>query len=58
MSDFTGATSPADELELTVLSAETREALARSALSNDRTVHEEAESIIKAHLSTTSPDGP
>lgn len=56
MSDFTGATSPADELELTVLSAETREALARSALRNDRTVHEEAEKIIKAHLSTTGPD--
>ena len=57
MSDFTGATSPADELELTVLSAETRGALERSALSNNRTVHEEAENIIKAHLSTTSPDG-
>ena len=56
MSDFTGAPPPADELELTALSAETREALARSALSNGRTVREEAENIIKEHLSSTDTD--
>lgn len=50
--DFEHSGSGGAELHLTDLHPETRQALATSASRNGRTVQEEAEFIIKTHLST------
>ena len=44
------------ELPLPALSTEIREALFHSAQRNGRTVHEEAEHIIKTHLAASGED--
>ena len=53
MSDPTTAQRDSHELTIELLSPETREALLRSARLSGRTVHEEAEHIIKSHLAAS-----
>ncbi len=56
MSDPTATQRDSHEMTIESLSPETREALLRSARLSGRTVHEEAEHIIKTHLAA-SRDG-
>jgi hypothetical protein len=53
MSDPTTAQRDSHELTIELLSSDTREALLRSARLSGRTVHEEAEHIIKSHLAAS-----
>jgi hypothetical protein len=57
MGGFPDTDSGEQELEIEALSPETREALSRSAQLNGRSVHEEAEHIIKNHLSALCGGG-
>ena len=50
MSSFTDTHAVGSYLDLPELSPETYAALAQSALRHGRTIHEEAEHIIKSHL--------
>jgi len=56
MSDLKEAQTASEELPLPGLSSDTREALFESARRNGRTVHEEAEHIIKTHLADSVDD--
>ncbi len=56
MSDPTTAQRDSHEMTIELLSPETREALLRSARLSGRTVHEEAEHIIKTHLAASGED--
>ena len=56
MSNSRNALSDAYNQELPLLSAETREALNEAARCNGRTVHEEAEHIIKTHVAASGED--
>lgn len=56
MSDPTTAQRDSHEMTIEMLSPETREALLRSARLSGRTVHEEAEHIIKTHLAASGED--
>jgi hypothetical protein len=53
MSSSSHSQSIGEELPLPYLSPETSEALTESARRNGRTVHEEAEHIIKTHLAAS-----
>jgi hypothetical protein len=53
MSDPTDASRNTQELAIDTLSLETREALLNSALRNGRSLHEEAEHIIRTHLAAS-----
>lgn len=53
MSSSSNSQSIGEELPIPYLSPETSEALAESARRNGRTVHEEAEHIIKTHLAAS-----
>jgi hypothetical protein len=57
MSDPTAAQRDSHELAIELLSPETCEALLRSARLSGRTVHEEAEHIIKTHIAASSHGG-
>jgi hypothetical protein len=50
MSDFNDPLSGNEHLPLPTLSPDTHEALSESARRNGRTIHEEAEHIIRTHL--------
>jgi hypothetical protein len=52
MSDTSHPQSGGEHFQIPPLSLPTHEALAESALSNGRTIHEEAEQILKAHLAS------
>ena len=54
MSELTSPLSGSEDLHSEPLSPETHEALTESARSNGRTVHEEAEHIIKSHLAASA----
>lgn len=56
MSDFTSPQPGSEDLHIAELSPETHEALAESGRDNGRTVHEEAEHIIKTHLAASGED--
>lgn len=56
MSDLEASHKSHEDLSLPDLSAEVREALSQSAHRNGRTVHEEAEHIIKTHLAASRED--
>jgi hypothetical protein len=56
MSDFLDSQRGLQNLPLPHLSPETHEALSDSARRNGRTVHEEAELIIKTHLAASGED--
>jgi len=56
MSDFIDQQAGLQHLPLPHLSPEIHEALSDSARRNGRTVHEEAEHIIKTHLATSGKD--
>ncbi|MFM8718525.1 MAG: TraY domain-containing protein [Chthoniobacterales bacterium] len=56
MSSFEVPQKAHEDLPLPDLSAEVREALFESAQRNGRTVHEEAEHIIKSHLAASIKD--
>ena len=53
MSDPTATQRDSHEMTIESLSPETREALLRSARHSGRTIHEEAEHIIKTHLAAS-----
>jgi hypothetical protein len=53
MSDTSSLSSDACDLELPSLFTKTREALTEAARRNNRTVHEEAEHIIKTYLAAS-----
>lgn len=52
MSDFPAPRSDGEQMQLSRLSPQTHEALIESARCHDRTVAEEAEQILKAHLAS------
>jgi hypothetical protein len=54
MSDFTSPQSDREDLHTSELSPETHAALAQCAERSGRTIHEEAEHIIKTHLAGAS----
>jgi hypothetical protein len=56
MSDFSEPCHPAQELHLDNLAPELREALHASARENGRSLHEEAEHIIRTHLAGRTRD--
>jgi hypothetical protein len=56
MSDLINLQSGSEHLPLPHLSVQTHEALSESARRNGRTVHEEAEHIIKTHLAASGED--
>lgn len=56
MSSSSSSQSIGEELPIPYLSPETSEALTESARRNGRTVHEEAEHIIKTHLAASIED--
>lgn len=56
MCELTSAPSGGEDLHCERLSPETHQALAESARSKGRTVHEEAEQIIKTHLAASAQD--
>jgi hypothetical protein len=56
MSDFFNQQAGFQHLPLQHLSPEIHEALSESARRNGRTVHEEAEHIIKTHLAASGED--
>ena len=53
MSSSSNSQSIGEELPIPGLSSETREALTESARRKGRTVHEEAEHVIKTHLAAS-----
>jgi hypothetical protein len=53
MSSSSNSQSIGEELPVQYLSSETSESLAESARRNGRTIHEEAEHIIKTHLAAS-----
>ena len=57
MSEFVDPITGSEHLHLPHLSSEIREALSDSARRNGRTLHEEAEHIIKTHLAASGEDG-
>ena len=57
MSDLEAPQQAHEDVPLPGLSTDTREALFKSAHRNGRTVHEEAEHIIKSHLAASDEDG-
>ncbi len=56
MSELTSPLSGNEELNAEPLPLEVHEALTESARSNGRTIHEEAEHIIKSHLAASGED--
>jgi hypothetical protein len=56
MSDLINLQSGSEYLALPHLSVQTHEALSESARRNGRTVHEEAEHIIKTHLAASGEE--
>lgn len=56
MSDLEAPQQAHEDVPLPGLSTDTREALFESAQRNGRTVHEEAEHIIKSHLAASIED--
>ena len=56
MSSSSDSQSIGQDLPIPCLSPETSEALTESARRNGRTVHEEAEHIIKTHLAASDED--
>lgn len=56
MSDIEHSGAPVEAVRLNHLQVETREALEQSARRNGRTMHEEAEHIIRTHLVENGDD--
>jgi hypothetical protein len=56
VSSFTDTRAQTGDPELLTLSSQTYEALAQSARRQGRTIHEEAEHIIKSHLAASGEE--